>query len=170
MSTTLSHFNEAGRASMVDVGAKQVSSRTAIARSLLRISSDLVKILKVGKLEKGDAFTVAKTAGILAAKQTGNLIPMCHPLPVDFIEITLELLEQQHQVRIEATVSTTAKTGVEMEALVAVTIAGLTFYDMCKAVDKSIKIVNTGLYKKSGGKSGNYLNSDMEWQVLDQLR
>jgi cyclic pyranopterin phosphate synthase len=163
MSNTLSHFNESGRASMVNVGSKQVSSRTAVARSLLQISPGLVSILKAGDLEKGDAFTVAKTAGILAAKLTGNLIPMCHPLPVDYIEIAIEMPEHSHQVRIEATVSTTAKTGVEMEALVAVTMAGLTFYDMCKAVDKGIKIVNTGLYKKTGGKSGDYLNREMEW-------
>ena len=164
MKKELSHFDKQGRAKMVDVSRKQVTARVAVARSSLIISSDLRDILSAGKLEKGDAFTVAKTAGILAAKQTGQLIPMCHPLPVDCVEIDIELLNEKKEVRIEAKVGTTAKTGVEMEAMVAVTVAGLTFYDMCKAVDKGIKFQNTGLYKKSGGKSGDYLNPEMEWQ------
>jgi cyclic pyranopterin monophosphate synthase len=163
MSEKLSHFDENGRASMVDVGNKTPTSRTAITRSVLKISHELTELLKKGELEKGDAFTVAKTAGILAAKQTGNLIPMCHPLPVDYVDIKLELLETENLVRIEALASTTAKTGVEMEAMVAVTMAGLTFYDMCKAVDKRITIVKTGLYKKTGGKSGEFYNELMEW-------
>lgn len=163
MSDKLSHFNESGRASMVDVGSKNVSSRTAIARSVLQISPELASLLKTGKLEKGDAFTVAKTAGILAAKQTGSMIPMCHPLPVDYVNIDIELVERLNQVRIEGTVSTTGKTGVEMEALVAVSVAGLTVYDMCKAVDKRIQITHTGLYRKTGGKSGEFFNQAMEW-------
>lgn len=163
MEQKLSHFDESGKAKMVDVGDKQVTHRIATARSLITISKELVAILKAGQLAKGDAFTVAKTAGILAAKQTGNLIPMCHPLPVDYVDITLEMIEEKNEVRVESVVSTTAKTGVEMEAMVAASMAGLTFYDMCKAVDKSIKIVKTGLYKKEGGKSGVFLNSDMEW-------
>lgn len=148
---------------MVDVGQKNVSTRVAVARSLLRISPELKDILVQGDLKKGDAISVAKTAGILAAKQTGNLIPMCHPLPVDFVGIDIELKEDENTVRIEAKVSTTAKTGVEMEALMAASIAGLTFYDMCKAVDKRIKIEKTGLYTKTGGKSGDFINEDMAW-------
>lgn len=163
MTEKLTHFDESGKASMVDVGHKSITSRVATARSILKISENLVKILKSNALEKGDAFTVAKTAGILAAKQTGNMIPMCHPLPVDFVKIDIDLIESIREVRIEATVGTTAKTGVEMEALVAASIAGLTFYDMCKAVDKTIQIVKTGLYTKTGGKSGDYLNKEMEW-------
>ncbi len=163
MNNTLSHFDEKGRARMVDVSPKKVTQRVAIARSILQISDTLIEILLAGNLEKGDAFTVAKTAGILAAKQTGLLIPMCHPLPVDYVNIEIELLRDRKEIRIQAEVSTTAKTGVEMEALTAATIAGLTFYDMCKAVDKGIKIKQTGLYKKTGGKSGEYLNSEMEW-------
>ena len=163
MSDKLSHFDKDGRASMVNVGAKQATTRTAIARSVIQISAELVNILNEGTLQKGDAFTVAKTAGILAAKQTGSLIPMCHPLPVDYVDIRFEMLVQKQEVRVEAEASTTAKTGVEMEAMVAVSMAGLTFYDMCKAVDKGIRILKTGLYKKTGGKSGEYLNSDMEW-------
>ncbi len=163
MSDKLSHFDEKGRACMVDVGAKKITTRTAIARSIIQISPNLHSILKEGRLEKGDAFTVAKTAGILAAKQTGNLIPMCHPLPVDYVDIQFEMLNQKNEIRVEAIVSTTAKTGVEMEAMMAVTLAGLTFYDMCKAVDKGIKIVRTGLYKKTGGKSGEFFNPEMDW-------
>ncbi len=163
MNNKLSHFDENGRASMVDVSPKKVTQRVAIARSKIQISDALINILLSGELEKGDAFTVAKTAGILAAKQTGLLIPMCHPLPVDYINIDIELLKEKKEIRIQAEVSTTAKTGVEMEALMAATIAGLTFYDMCKAVDKGIRIKQTGLYKKTGGKSGEYLNSEMEW-------
>lgn len=163
MEKQLSHFDARGKARMVDVGAKEVTGRTAITRAIIRISPDLVEILRSGTLAKGDAFTVAKTAGIIAAKKTGTLIPMCHPLPVDYIDIEMELLEESGEVRVQAEVSTTAKTGVEMEAMVAVTIASLTFYDMCKAVDKGIRIEKTGLYKKTGGKSGTFFNPDMEW-------
>ncbi len=163
MTGKLSHFDDSGKASMVDVGQKTPTSRTAITRSVISISSELTELLKKGGLEKGDAFTVAKTAGIMAAKQTGNMIPMCHPLPLDYVDIKLELLEDENLVRIEALASTTAKTGVEMEAMVAVTMAGLTFYDMCKAVDKKITILKTGLYKKTGGKSGEFFNKEMAW-------
>jgi len=167
MTDKLTHFDEKGRAKMVNVGGKHVTPRVAIARSILKISANLVNILSKGSLEKGDAFTVAKTAGILAAKQTGQMIPMCHPLPVDYVNIDIQLLEEKNQIRIESEVCITAKTGVEMEALVAVTVAGLTVYDMCKAIEKGIKISTTGLYKKTGGKSGEYLNSEMEWENMD---
>ncbi len=163
MKNKLSHFDESGQARMVDVSPKKVTKRVAIARSTLQISSTLIETLLAGELEKGDAFSVAKTAGILAAKQTGLLIPMCHPLPVDYVNIDIELITDLKEIRIEAEVSTTAKTGVEMEALTAATIAGLTFYDMCKAVDKGIEVKKTGLYKKTGGKSGEYSNVKMEW-------
>ena len=163
MTGKLSHFDDSGKASMVDVGQKTPTSRTAVTRSVISISSELTELLKKGELEKGDAFTVAKTAGIMAAKQTGNMIPMCHPLPLDYVDIKLELLEEENLVRIEALAATTAKTGVEMEAMVAVAMAGLTFYDMCKAVDKKITILKTGLYKKTGGKSGEFFNKEMAW-------
>ena len=114
-------------------------------------------------LTKGDAFTVAKTAGILAAKQTGTLIPMCHPLPIDYVNIEIELVPASLVVRFESEVRTTAKTGIEMEALTAVSIACLTMYDMCKAVDKTMEIQKTGLYRKTGGKSGDFINPNMEW-------
>lgn len=163
MEKKLSHFDVKGQAKMVDVGSKKITGRIAITRCTIQITADLVQILNAGTLSKGDAFTVAKTAGILAAKQTGTLIPMCHPLSVDYIDIQLDLLPESCEVRVQAEVHTTAKTGVEMEAMVAVSVAALTFYDMCKAVDKGIKIIKTGLYKKSGGKSGVYYNADMEW-------
>jgi cyclic pyranopterin monophosphate synthase len=163
MEPKLSHFDAQGRAKMVDVGAKDETLRIAIARSLIEISPELTAVLETGRLEKGDAFTVAKTAGILAAKQTGMLIPLCHPLGLDYVGLEIDLIGRLHQVRIEAEARTTARTGVEMEAMMAVSIAGLTFYDMCKAVDKGIRIVRTGLYRKSGGKSGAFHNPALEW-------
>lgn len=164
MENALSHFDvKTGRAKMVDVGAKKKTVRKAIARSEMIISAELADILDKGELQKGDAFTVAKTAGILATKQTGMLIPMCHPIGVDCVNIEIELLKAEQKIRIESEVSIEAKTGIEMEALMAVSVAGLTVYDMCKAVDKTIRIERTGLYRKIGGKSGDFINSDMEW-------
>lgn len=161
MSSSLSHFDrETGRAQMVDVGGKKVTQRTARARGIIKISEELTSVLKAGTLEKGDAFTVAKTAGILAAKQTGTLIPMCHPLPLDVVKIELSLDEKENIVLVEATASTEARTGVEMEALTAASVAALTFYDMCKAVDKGMVIDRIHLAEKTGGKSGDYFNPD----------
>ena len=145
---------------MVDVGGKKVTQRTARARGIIKISQELTAVLKAGSLEKGDAFTVAKIAGILAAKQTGTLIPMCHPLPLNVVEIELSLDEKNHIVRVEAMASTEAKTGVEMEALMAATVAALTFYDMCKAVDKGLVIDRIHLAENTGGQSGDYFNPD----------
>lgn len=159
MPKALSHFDRVtGRARMVDVGGKAVTERVARARGLVKISAELAAVLKAGTLEKGDAFTVAKTAGILAAKQTGTLIPMCHPLPLNVVELELELDEATLTVRIEATAKTEARTGVEMEALTAVSVAALAFYDMCKAVDKGMVIDRVHLVEKTGGKSGHYRN------------
>lgn len=163
MKKKLSHFDTSGKAKMVNVANKNITERIAIVRSTIRISPELSKILAEGTLAKGDAFTVAKTAGIIAAKQTGTMIPMCHPLPVDYIDIQMALLENECMIQVQAEVHTTAKTGVEMEAMVAASVASLTLYDMCKAVDKGIKIEKTGLYKKTGGKSGTFFNEDMEW-------
>ena len=161
MSSSLSHFDrKTGRARMVDVGGKKVTQRTARARGIIKISEELTSVLIAGALEKGDAFTVAKTAGILAAKQTGNLIPMCHPLPLNVVEIELTLDEKEHLVLVETMASTDARTGVEMEALTAATVAALTFYDMCKAVDKGMVIDRIYLVEKTGGKSGDYFNHD----------
>jgi molybdenum cofactor biosynthesis protein MoaC len=160
MASPLSHFDaESGRARMVDVSGKAVTLRSATARGRIKISPELVAVLKAGTLEKGDAFTVAKTAGILAAKQTGQLIPMCHPLPLNVVELNLTLDEAAAVVEVSATARTEAKTGVEMEALVAVSVAALTFYDMCKAVDKGMVIDRIHLAEKTGGKSGTYRNA-----------
>ena len=157
MPAPLSHFDPVtGRARMVDVSGKTATQRAATARGRVRIGAELAARLKAGTLEKGDAFTVAKTAGILAAKQTGTLIPMCHPLPLNVVEVELTLREPELCVDIQATARTEAKTGVEMEALVAVTVAALTFYDMCKAVDKAMVIEDIHLAEKTGGKSGDW--------------
>ena len=159
MASPLSHFDaETGRARMVDVSGKTVTLRSATARGRIKISPELVAILIAGTLEKGDAFTVAKTAGILAAKLTGQLIPMCHPLPLNVVEIDLTIDADAALVEVSATARTEAKTGVEMEALVAVSVAALTFYDMCKAVDKGMVIDRIHLAEKTGGKSGSYRN------------
>jgi cyclic pyranopterin phosphate synthase len=161
MTKALSHFDrDTGRARMVDVGGKPVSERVARARGLVRISAELAAVLQAGTLEKGDAFTVAKTAGILAAKQTGTLIPMCHPLPLNVVDVALTLDEPALTVHVEATARTEARTGVEMEALTAVSVAALTFYDMCKAVDKGMVIDRIHLVEKTGGKSAPYRNDD----------
>jgi len=161
MADSLSHFDpRSGRARMVDVGGKAVTRRVATARGKVRISPELAAVLKAGTLEKGDAFTVAKTAAILAAKQTGTLIPMCHPLPLDVVEVELTLDEAAAEVNIEATARTDARTGVEMEAMVAVSVAALTVYDMCKAVDKGMVIDRVYLVHKTGGKSGTYRNDE----------
>ena len=161
MPKALSHFDRVtGRARMVDVGGKAVTERVARARGIIKISAELASVLKAGTLEKGDAFTVAKTAGILAAKQTGTLIPMCHPLPLNVVEIELTLDETALTVQVDATAKTEAKTGVEMEALTAVSVAALAFYDMCKAVDKGMVIDRVHLVEKTGGKSGTYRNPE----------
>ncbi len=161
MSKGLSHFDAVtGRARMVDVGGKAVTERTARARGVVKISAELAGVLKAGTLEKGDAFTVAKTAGILAAKQTGTLIPMCHPLALNVVDVELRLDEEQLLVTIDAVAKTEAKTGVEMEALTAASVAALAFYDMCKAVDKGMVIDRVHLVEKTGGKSGAYRNPD----------
>ena len=161
MGNPLSHFDDkTGRARMVDVGGKAVTERMATARGRIRISPELAAVLEAGTLEKGDAFTVAKTAGILAAKNTGNMIPMCHPLPLNVVEIELELDGAACIVEIEAVARTEARTGVEMEAMVAVSVAALTVYDMCKAVDKGMVIDRVHLAEKTGGKSGAYRNPE----------
>ncbi|MDH4225926.1 MAG: cyclic pyranopterin monophosphate synthase MoaC [Deltaproteobacteria bacterium] len=154
----LTHIDpSSGRAGMVDVGHKEITRRTATASAVISISPLLVQTLQAATLAKGDAFTVAKTAAILAAKQTGSLIPMCHPLPLDVVEVRFDLDETKSEVRVEATAKTTAKTGVEMEAMVAVSVAALTFYDMCKSVDKAMVIRRVHLVRKTGGKSGDFV-------------
>ena len=153
----LTHFNEQGRAKMVDVTEKAVTHRTAIAAGEIRVSPETMAHIKNGTMKKGDVLAVAQVAGIQAAKHNWELIPMCHPLPLTGIDITFHLSDDPCMVEIQATVTCTGVTGVEMEALTAVSVAALTIYDMCKAVQKDMHITNIRLLRKSGGKSGNYI-------------
>lgn len=152
-SQTLSHLNQEGEAQMVDVGEKVPTSRCAIAACEILMKPETLLLLRSGKIKKGDAFTVAKTAAFLAAKKTSELIPLCHPLALDFIDIRFIDNEQGNGILIESEVKTTAKTGVEMEALTAAAVAALTIYDMAKAVDPGMQMTNLKLIKKTGGKS-----------------
>lgn len=149
-----SHLDKDGRAHMVDVSQKSDTSRRAIASGLVKMSPETINIIKNQQLPKGDPFETARIAGILAAKQTSTLIPLCHPLPLSHIDINLELTDEG--ILIKASVATKAPTGVEMEALTAVSLAALTIYDMCKAVEKNITITNIQLESKTGGKSGDW--------------
>ncbi len=150
----LTHLNSAGEVEMVDVSAKQDSVRIAVAESLVVLNPDILKALHQGEIPKGDVLATARIAGIQAAKKCAELIPLCHPLPLS--KVTVDLQIEPDQVRIQATCKTTGKTGVEMEALTAASVAALTIYDMCKALDKGIEISRTRLLKKSGGKSGDW--------------
>lgn len=152
----LSHVDDRGRAQMVDVGDKPVTARVATATGSVRMSPETLRLITDGRLPKGDVFAVARVAGILAAKKTPELIPLCHPLPVSSIDIAFTPHAASGRLDIEARVSVSGKTGVEMEALTAVSVAALTVYDMCKAVQKDIVISDVGLQYKSGGKSGTY--------------
>ena len=155
--TELTHFNEQGRAKMVDVTEKSVTRRTAVAAGEVHMNRETLSQIKTGTMKKGDVLAVSQVAGIQAAKHTWELIPMCHPLPLTGIDITFALSEEPCMVEITATVSCTGVTGVEMEALSAVSVAALTIYDMCKAVQKDMEITNIRLLSKSGGKSGDYI-------------
>jgi len=151
----LSHVDERGRVKMVDVGAKAVTAREAVARGSIAMSAGALQLIRRGEVAKGDPLQAARLAGILAAKQTSSLIPLCHPLPLSHVGI--ELTPTRNGYAIEARVRTTAQTGVEMEALTAVSVAALTIYDMVKAVDKGMVIGEIRLVEKTGGKSGHYV-------------
>jgi cyclic pyranopterin phosphate synthase len=151
----LTHFDERGASRMVDVSAKPDSLRTARATALVRMAPATLRLIRDRALAKGDVFEVARLAGILAAKKTADLIPLCHPLGIDAVDLVFMPVDEQ-TVRIEATVTVVGKTGVEMEALTAVSVAGLTVYDMCKAVDRQIEIDQIRLEEKTGGKSGTF--------------
>jgi cyclic pyranopterin phosphate synthase len=155
MPRKLSHYDHSGRAQMVDVSAKTASKREAEASAFVAMTTTVIKALP--KNPKGDPLEVARLAGIMAAKRTADLIPMCHPLPLAHVDVVMLLCE--NGVAITSKVSTTAVTGVEMEALVAASVAALTVYDMCKALDKGIEIREIVLERKSGGKSGDYLRT-----------
>ena len=151
----LSHVDPRGRVKMVDVGAKPVTDRQAIARGAITMSAMALKLIRRGEVAKGDPLQAARLAGILAAKQTASLIPLCHPLPLTHVSV--ELTASKSGYTIEARVRTSAQTGVEMEALTAVAVAALTIYDMVKAVDKEMVIGDICLVEKRGGKSGRYV-------------
>ncbi len=150
----LSHYGSKSEVRMVDVSAKQVTTRTAAAQGFVRMKLRVVKAVKQLKNPKGNPLEVARIAGIAAAKRTSEWIPLCHPLPLTHIDVTCRLCKNGVEVR--STVTTTAQTGVEMEALVAVTAAALTVYDMCKALDKGMEITDVILVEKTGGKSGDF--------------
>ena len=151
----LSHVDSEGKASMVDVGAKAVSQRVAVARGCVVMQPETLRLVGENAMEKGDVLGVARVAGIMAAKKTAELIPLCHPLPLDKVSVELRIDEAQSAVEIEAAAATTAKTGVEMEALTAVSVAALTVYDMVKAVDRGTTIQSVRLVRKTGGASGD---------------
>ena len=151
-----SHIDESGRARMVDVGAKPVTQREAIARGRVRLSPDAFRAAVEGSAKKGDVLGVARIAGIQAAKRTAEWIPLAHPLPLETVEINFHPQQEVPAIEVEAIVRVTAKTGVEMEALVAVSAAALTLYDMCKSIDRGMVIEDVRLLRKSGGKSGLY--------------
>ena len=154
------HFNDEGRAKMVDVGEKPVTVRTAVAAARVLVNEETFRLIKTGGMKKGDVLTVAQVAGVMGAKRTPDLIPMCHPILIDGINLSLHLDEARHAVEIEATVSCAGRTGVEMEALTAVSTAALTVYDMCKAVQKDMVISDVRLVRKTGGVHGDYERSE----------
>ncbi len=155
--TELTHFDAKGDAHMVDVSYKDVTSRTATARGSVVMAADTLALITEGRAKKGDVLAVARLAGIMAAKKTPDIIPLCHPLALSKVSVELTPNLADHCVDIEATVKVTGKTGVEMEALTAVSAAALTVYDMVKAVDKAMRLTEIRLVHKDGGRSGKYL-------------
>ncbi len=162
----LSHFDQEGRARMVDVSPKRVTHRMAVASGRVLMKPETLRRIADKKIEKGDVFGVARVAGIMAAKSTGTIIPMCHPLSLDSVEIIFQPEVLTSEIHIETRVKSTGKTGVEMEALLATAVAALTIYDMCKAIDRGMTIAEIKLLKKSGGKSGVYIRPGEEAQDL----
>lgn len=160
----LTHFNESGRAHMVEVGGKEDTNRTAIARGKIIMKYETLNRIKSGLIKKGDVLSVAQIAGIMGAKKTSNIIPMCHNIFLTGADLRFRFID--NGVEVEAEVKTTGKTGVEMEALTAVSIACLTIYDMCKAIDKDMIIEDIKLIKKTGGKSGVYMRNEVKGKVL----
>jgi len=152
----LSHFDGAGNARMVDVSAKAVTERTATARGSVLMAPETLARIRSGGVGKGDVLTVAQLAGVMGAKRAPDLIPLCHPLPLDAVEVKLSCDAARHAVDIEATCRLAGRTGVEMEALTAVAVAALAVYDMCKSMDRAMRIVDIRLVHKAGGKSGTF--------------
>jgi len=156
----LTHMDQQGRPKMVDVGNKSDTKRTAVAKGTIKMSLDTILRIKEGHIAKGDVLSVAQTAGIMAAKNTSNIIPMCHNIFITGIEMDFQIDEENRAIYIEACAKTIGKTGIEMESLNAVSVAALTIYDMCKAIDKNMVITDIRLVKKEGGKSGTYVRED----------
>ena len=153
----LNHFNDQGQAHMVDVSNKETTSRVAVAKARILMNSNTLEIIKNGDAKKGDVLGIARTAGIMAAKKTADLIPLCHPLPITNVNINLRIEPSNNSVEIEATIKTNGQTGVEMEALTAANITALTIYDMVKAIDKTMKITDLRVTFKDGGKTGQFV-------------
>ncbi|MGM0501675.1 MAG: cyclic pyranopterin monophosphate synthase MoaC [Bacillota bacterium] len=161
-----SHFDEQGRSRMVDVSDKQDTKRVAVAKGEVKVSAETLKLIQNNEIQKGDVLEVARVAGIMGVKKTPDLIPMCHPLLISGIDLKFNIKEEEQIIEMIAITKITAKTGVEMEALTAVSVAGLTIYDMCKAVDKGIEIGGIKLLKKTGGRSGTYLAAELKGEVI----
>lgn len=167
MTSDFSHLDEAGRARMVDVSGKPVTVREAIARGRVRMAPATLRRLREGRVPKGDVWAAARIAGVMAAKETGRLIPLCHPLPVDAVAVDFRL--GSAAVEIQASVRTAARTGVEMEALTAVAVAGLTIIDMCKGLDRTLAIEDVRLVEKKGGRSGHFRRpEEPPWESLGE--
>lgn len=154
----LTHFNEKGRAHMVEVGEKNDTKRVAIARGTIKMKKETINSIRNGMIKKGDVLSVSQIAGIMGSKKTSDIIPMCHNIFLTGADISFRINEEQ--IEIESIVKTIGKTGVEMEALMAVNIAAMTIYDMCKAIDKDMIITNVRLIEKTGGKSGKYVRGE----------
>jgi len=167
MAKKLTHLDDTGRAKMVDVGEKQVTARRAMAEGYVLLLPETLRAIAEERVPKGEVLAVARVAGIMAAKRTGELIPLCHPLPVESVEVDFDLPafdpedgEERVRLRVKGVATISAKTGVEMEALTAVSVAALTIYDMCKAIDKGIVIEGVRLLEKSGGRGGDFKAAD----------
>lgn len=156
MSKEFTHFDAAGNAIMVDVSDKKVTDRTAVAEGEIIVCREIIEAIKGGTVVKGDVLGVARTAGIMAVKQTSGLIPMCHPLMIDNCSVDFEIDENAYRIKAICTVKISGRTGVEMEALTGVSVALLTIYDMCKAIDKRMVMTDIRLVRKTGGKSGDF--------------
>ncbi len=156
------HFNQEGRAKMVDISEKKKSHRVAIASGTVKMKKETLEKVLEGNMKKGDVLNVAQVAGIMGAKKTSDIIPMCHHILIDGIDIEFKVHHERNEIQILARVETIGKTGVEMEALSAVSITALTIYDMCKSIDKGIEITNIHLLEKKGGKSGHYIKKEVK--------
>jgi cyclic pyranopterin phosphate synthase len=159
MSQKLSHIDESGQAKMVDVGRKPVTDRIAVARGTIIMQPQTLQLIIDGNLQKGDVISVAQIAGVMAAKRTSDLIPLCHPLALTHVDVNCSINQENSRIDIEATTRVSGKTGVEMEALTAVSVAALTIYDMAKAVDRGMQISEIRLVEKQGGSSGIYISN-----------